>query len=135
MVDLQQHLGVDLELALHEHVEGMGDHPFGGVLHRHHPVLGPSLFHLFEHCGDGFLGHEFGGKAELLQGGLVGKGRLRAEKRHFHRRFQGKRCGNDLAKNASESFVGKRAGIMGDEALVDLPLAAGNVKIALFARP
>ena len=88
VMDLQHDFRIYLQFAFHEHVEGMGYHPLGGVLHRNHPVLGSPFLHLLENRRYRLLGNQFGGQAELLQGRLVGERRLGAEERHLHGGFQ-----------------------------------------------
>ena len=55
VVDRQFHLGADAHPPgeLHEAVQGVVDHAFGGVLHRHDTEVDAAVLHLAEHLVDG----------------------------------------------------------------------------------
>ena len=52
-VDFEAELGAGLQLGIDEAVQAGGDGALGGVLDRHHAVVGPADLRLPEHIGDG----------------------------------------------------------------------------------
>ena len=49
MMNRQDDLSTNLQAGACEHVEGVGYHSFGGVLHRDHTAVGPTRFDLAKH--------------------------------------------------------------------------------------
>ena len=81
-----------------EHVQGVADHPLGGVLHRHHPVVAGARLDLAEDLADGGHGDGAHRVAELLERRRLGEGPLRPQKGGLQRLLQGQAGGHDLAE-------------------------------------
>lgn len=81
-------LGDDFEIAVHEHVKGVGDDAFGGVFDGDNSVVGAAFAHFGENVGDGFLGEVLEAVSKSADGGLVGEGGFRAKKGDGHRFFE-----------------------------------------------
>jgi hypothetical protein len=55
LLHLQNNLRNDFQIAVHEHVERVGDDAFGGIFHGHDAVISAFFADLGEHVRDGFL--------------------------------------------------------------------------------
>jgi hypothetical protein len=126
MRDLQRHLAGDDGVGVDETVQGDVDRPFGGVLHRHHPVFGAAALDLVEDLGDGAHGPEGGGRAEARPRRLVGIGGGRTQIHDGERVLERQRGGEHLPPDRAERVGGQRTTIQRDEAVEDLGLALRN---------
>ena len=101
-----------LQLRGHEAVERVVDHAFGGVLHRHHPIVGAFRFHLTEHFIDG--GKRTGTRkmAELFDGRSLGVGTRRTEIGDRERLLEIQAAGNDLPEQPREFLIAQGPGIL-----------------------
>ena len=108
VVDTQLHFTTDFQFGAHERVKGVVDHPFRGVFHRHHPVMGRARFHFTEHFINGPQRHGLYGMAKMLQRCLLGKGAFRAEKRHLHALLQRQAGTHDLTEKARHGLAIQR---------------------------
>ena len=108
MVDAQLHLATNFQAGGHEGIQGVVDHPFGGILHRHHAVVSSPGFHFTEYfinCAQRYAFHRM---AKVLEGGLLGKGAFRPQERHFHALFQRQAGAHDLAEKPRHGFAVQR---------------------------
>jgi hypothetical protein len=117
LLDVQNDLRNDLQIAVHEHVERVRDDAFGGIFHRHHTVIGALFGNLGEYVGDGFLRGIIQAGTEFLDGRLMRERRFRPEIRNGHGLFQRERAGHDLAVDGAELIVGDRAGVVAAHAV------------------
>ena len=117
LLDRQNNLRHDLQIAVHEHIERVRDDAFGGIFHRHHAVIRALFADLGEHVGDGFLRRIAQARAELPDGRLMRERRLRAEIGDGHRLFERERAGHDFAVNRAQLLVGHRPGVRLADAL------------------
>ncbi len=108
ILNRQNDLRNDFQIAVHEHVERVRDDAFGGVLHRHDAVIRAVPADLGEHVGNGLLRHVTQAGTEFLNRGLMRERRLRAEIRDGHGLLQRQRAGHDFAVNRAELVVGYR---------------------------
>ena len=108
VLDGQDNLRHDLQFAVHKHVERVGDHTFGGVLHRDDAVIRARLADLGEDIGDGFLRNVTEAGTEFLDGGLMRERRLRPEVGDGHRLFQGQSARHDFTVNGAQLVFGHR---------------------------
>ena len=113
----QNDLRNDLQIAVHEHVERVGDHAFGGIFHRHDAIVRTVFADLGENIRDGFLRRVFQAGAEAFDRRLMRESGFRPEIRDAHRLFKRERAGHDFAVNGAELLVGHRAGIVAADAI------------------
>ena len=66
-----QHLAVNQEAGIDEHIEGVIHNAFGRVLDRYHAKIGASALHLAEHILDAVDGNILSGGPEFLHAGHV----------------------------------------------------------------
>ena len=133
MLHRQDDLRDDLQVAVHEHVERVRDHAFGGVLDRHHAVVRAVLADLGEDIGDGLLRRVAQAGAEALDGRLVRERRLGPEIGHRQRLLQRQGAGHDFAVNRPQRVVGERPLVLPADPLQHRPFAVRRVN--LLARP
>ena len=131
VVDAQANLAGDAQGRAHEHVQGVIDHPLGGVLHRHHPVMAGAGLDLAEDVVDGRHRHGIGGVTEVLDRRRLSEGPRRAEEGHRQGLFQGQAGGHDLAEEAGHGLAAERPGVAGLDPTQHLGLAAGTVELAI----
>lgn len=74
LVDAQAHLAAHLERVGQQQVERAADRALGGVLHRHHAVVGIAGFHRAEDVVDRRHRQEVGRGTEVLAAGALGEG-------------------------------------------------------------
>jgi hypothetical protein len=129
ILNRQNDLRNDLQIAVHEHVERVRDHAFGGVLDRHHAVVRAFLADLGEHVGNGFLRGVAQAGAEPADGGLMRERGLRAEVGDGHRLLQRQRAGHDLAVNRAQLLVGHRSLVETADAVEDGAFAVRRVNL------
>ena len=134
MGNRQLDFGVDHQIGDHKHIEGVSDHPFRRVLHRHDAEISPAATDILKDGGNALLRDELRRIAELAHGGDMGVGSLRPQKDHLHRVFESERGGDNLAPDAANSFLRERSAIGGRETLEDGPFARRNIKILSSAR-
>ena len=108
MMDTQFHFTTDLQFGSHEGIQGVVDHPFGGVFHRYHTVVSGAGFHFPEHFIDGTQRHGLHRMAKMLQRGLLGEGALRTQEGHLHALFQRQAGTHDLTEEARHGFAIQR---------------------------
>src|SRR5580698_486770 len=127
-VHLQRDLGAHLEVALEEGVEGVGDHPFRGVLHGDHAVVGVAALDLLEHGRDGPHRDRPRREAELLFDRDVREGPLGAEVGDAHALLEGQTGAEDLLKHRADRLGGEGPRVGSRQPLGDLSLARRDVK-------
>jgi hypothetical protein len=105
---LQIDLAAQQQVGGVEQVQGVVDHALGGVLHRHHSEVGAPPLHGLEDVEDAGQGPELGRVAEVLQGGQVGEGGLRAEVGGRGGPLQPAPGAHDLAEDGPDVIGGQR---------------------------
>ena len=127
ILNRQNNLRNDFQIAVHEHVERVRDDAFGGVLDRHDAVVRAVFADLGEHVGNGLLRHVAQTGTETADGGLMRERRLRAEIRNGHGLLQRQRAGHDFAVNRAELVVGYRPFVRPADALQHSAFAVRRV--------
>src|SRR6266404_3771456 len=117
MLNRQNDLRNNLQITVHEHVERVGDDALGGILDRHHAVIGAVFRDLGENVRDGFLRGITQAGTEPPDGRLVREGRLRPEIGDGHGFLERERAGHDLAVNGAERLAGDGALVQAADAL------------------
>ena len=72
-MDTQLHLTADDHVVLEEAVQRVVDRPFGGIFHRHHPVVAGSGLDLPEDIANAAHRHRLGGVTEVLDRRRLGE--------------------------------------------------------------
>ena len=127
MLDRHDDLRDDLERAVDEQVERVGDDALGGVLDRHHAIVGPVFLHLVEDVLDGFLRRVAQARAKPANGGLMGVGGLRAEVGHGKGFFQREGARHDLAVDGPHRLLRDWPVVQLGQALEDPPLTVRRI--------
>ncbi len=112
LLDAQNDLRNDFQIAFHEHVERVRDDAFGGIFHGHDAVIGGLFGDLGENVRDGFLRGIIQARAEFLDRGLMRERRFRPEIRDGHGLFERERAGHDFAVDRAQLFVRDRPGVV-----------------------
>ena len=123
-------LGDDFEVAVHEHVQGVGDDAFGGVFDGNDAVVGAASVHFGEDVGDGFLGEVLEAVSEPADGGLVGEGGFRSKEGDGHRFFEREGAGHNFAINGPQGAAGYGALVEAVEFLENGSFAVRRVNAA-----
>src|SRR4051812_17785137 len=79
------HLRDDLEIAIHEHIERVRDHPFGRILNWHHSVIRAIAAHFRKNVGNRLLRGISQARSETANRGLVRESGFGAEEGDRHR--------------------------------------------------
>ncbi len=74
MVNAQHDFTADAHARIHEGIQGVIDHPLGGIFHRHHTVIDGTGLHFAEDLVDGRHRQADRAFAEMLERGLLGEG-------------------------------------------------------------
>ena len=106
MADGHNDLSDDFEIAVHKHVQRVGDDAFGRVFDGNDAVVGAALAHFGEDVGDGFLGEVLKAVSKSANGGLVGEGGFRSKEGDGHRFFKREGAGHNFAVNGSQGLAG-----------------------------
>ena len=130
VADGHDDLGDDFEVAVHEHVQRVGDNAFGGVFNGNDAVVGAAFADFGEDVGDGFLGEVLEAVSESVDGGLVGEGGFWAEEGDGHRFFKREGAGHDFAVDGSQGLTGYGALVEAVEFLKDGSFAVRRVDAA-----
>ena len=105
VLDAQDDLRHDLQIAVNEHVERVRDDTLGGVLDGHHAVIRAVLANLGEYVGDGPVREIAQARAESPNGRLVGERSLGSQIGDPHRLLQRESAGHDLAIDRAKRLV------------------------------
>lgn len=130
VADGHDNLGDDFEVAVHEHVQRVGDDAFGGIFDGNDAVVGAAFAHFGEDVGDGFLGEVLEAVSESADGGLVGKGGFWSEEGDGHRFFKREGAGHNFAVDGSQGLAGYGALVEAVEFLKDGSFAVRRVDAA-----
>ena len=130
VTDGHDDLGDDFEVAVHEHVQRIGDDAFGGVFDGNDSVIGAAFADFGENVGDGFLGEVLEAVSESADSGLVGEGGFRAEEGDGHWFFEGEGAGHDFAVDGSQGVAGYGALVEAVEFLQDGSFTVRRVNAA-----
>lgn len=130
VADGHDDLGDDFEVAVHEHVECIGDDAFGGVFDRDDSVVGAAFADFGKDVGDGFLGEVLEAVPKSADGGLVGEGGFWAKKGDGHRFFEGEGAGHDFAVDGAQGLAGYGALVEAVEFCKDGSFAVRRVDAA-----
>ena len=106
VADGHDDLSDDFEVAVHEHIQRVGDNAFGGVFDGDDSVVGAAFADFGEDVGDGFLSEVLEAVSESADGGLVGKGGFRAEEGDGHWFFEGECAGHNFAVDGPQGLAG-----------------------------
>ena len=117
LLHAQDDLGDNLQFAIHEHIEGVGDDAFGGVFHGHNAVIRAAFADFGKNIGNGLLRSIFQAGAEAADGCLMGESGFRTEIGDVHGLLQREGAGHDLAIDGLKLFAGDRAGIEAGDAV------------------
>src|SRR5882762_10813644 len=123
----QNDLRNNLQIAVHEHVERMGDNALGGILDGNNSVVCAVLADFAEDVGDRLLSGVKQAGAEAPNGGLVREGGFGSQIRDRKRFLERKRAGHDLAINGAQRFIGHRAGVQLADPMKNSALAMRSV--------
>ena len=124
----QFHLAADGQRRAQEHVQRVRDRALGGVLDRHHAIVGGAGVDLAKHLFDGGLRQAADGLPEVLVRGVLREGPRRAQIRHRERPLQGQAGRHDFPKNVRDRLVRQRPGIGGGHLAQHLRLALRTVE-------
>ena len=102
VADGHDDLSDDFEVAIHEHVQRVGDNAFGGVFDGDDSVVGAAFADFGEDVGDGFLGEVLEAVSEPADGGLVGEGGFRSEEGDGHWFFKREGAGHNFAVDSPQ---------------------------------
>ena len=127
MLDPQDDLRNDLQVAIDEHVERVRDDAFRGVLDGHHAVVRPVFADLMENVRDGLVRIIAQAGAKAADRGLMREGGLRSQIGDAHRLLQRQRARHDFAVNRANGLVGDRAFIQPADPLQHRQLAVRRV--------
>ena len=130
VADGHDDLSDDFEVAVHEHVQRVGDNAFGGVFNGNDAVVGAAFSHFGKDVGDSFLSEVLEAVSESADGGLVGKGGFWSEKGDGHRFFKREGAGHDFAIDGSQGLAGYGALVEAVEFLKDGSFAVRRVDAA-----
>jgi hypothetical protein len=134
VVDGEDDLAVDGEGGIDHEIEGGAHHAGGGVLHRHHAVVGLALLHRGEDRRDVVAGDKLGRAAELAHRRQVGKRAIGPEMGDAQGLFQGKAGRHYLAEDDAHRLLRQGAGVGRGQAVEDLGLALRHVEHLLAGR-
>ena len=112
LLNFQQHLRNNFQIAVHEHVERVGDDTLGGIFHGHDAVVRRLFGNFGENIRDRFLRAIIQARAEFLDRRLMRESRFRAEIRDGHGFFERECAGHDFAVNGAKLVVGDRSGVV-----------------------
>ncbi len=130
VTDGHDDLGDDFEVAVHEHVQRVGDDAFGGVFDGDDSVIGAVFADFGEDVGDGFLGEVLEAVSESADGGLVSECGFWTKKGDGHRFFEGESAGHDFTVDGSQGLAGYGALVESVEFLEDGSFAVRRVDAA-----
>ena len=129
MLDRQDDLCDHLQIAVHEHVQGVRDHTLGRVLDRDDAVIRPVLAHLREHIRDGLLRRVMKAGPEPPDRRQVREGGRRPEIGHRHCLLERQRGGHDLAVNGPHGHRRHRPFVQAADPLKHLQLTVWGVNL------
>ena len=130
VADGHDNLGDDFEVAVHEHVQRVGDDAFGGVFDGNDAVVGAAFAHFGKDVGDSFLSEVLEAVSESADGGLVGEGGFWSEKGNGHRFFKREGAGHNFAVDGSQGLAGYGALVESVEFLKDGSFAVRRIDAA-----
>lgn len=133
LVDAQHDFAANLEGRREQQIHGPPHRAFGGILHRHHGVMGVGGFDFAKNVVDRGLRQKPGGMAEMLGGGGFGKGTQGAEEGNAQGLFQRKAGRHDLAEEPGDLLVAQGPGVVALDAPQHLGLPLGTVDVAGLA--
>ena len=126
------HLTADFQRRGHEHIQGVIDHALGGILHRHHTVMGRTGFHLAEDRINRGQWHTDHRVPEVLERRRLSKGAYRAQEGNVHGLFQRQAGRHDLTEQPRHFFSGQRPGVLFLDPAQHLGFAFRPVKENIF---
>ena len=91
MGDFLEHLAVDQQIGVHEHIQRVIHDSLGGVFDRDNPKIGQPSLHFVEHVFDAVHGDILGGRPKFLRTGEVGKCGARTKVGHLLRTLERER--------------------------------------------
>src|SRR5207249_4425224 len=101
--------------------------PLGAVLHWHDAEVGAPALHLVEHLADGARRFVDYGRAEALEGGLVGESRLRTEVGDRQRGLEGAGRREHFPPDRADRLGGERPAVRRGQAPEDLRLTLRGI--------
>lgn len=108
VADGHDDLGDDFEVAVHKHVQRVGDDAFGGVFDGNDAVVGAAFANFGKDVGNSLLGEVLEAVSESADGGLVGEGGFRAKEGDGHRFFKREGAGHNFAVDGPQGAAGYR---------------------------
>ena len=127
MLNGQNDLRNDFQIAVHKHVERVSDDAFGRILDRDDAVIRAVFADFAENVSDGLLWRVVKARAKSANGGLVSESGFGSEIRDGERFLERESAGHDFAINGAQGFAGHWAGIQAADAIQDSTFAVWSV--------